>query len=397
MKMTKKIKTLTKLLSIFLSVLITVSAIPMQSFAESIKYNDSNETEEIVSAENEFEASGEAEILSEDEAKREEYTKHFHMSDGTMKALQYETPIHFQYNGKWENYDNTLKETDATEEENDGELFKNKDLMNTFADFSVRFSKKTNGKKFVRFEKDGYTISWYYQNAKKQRAKVIKSEDDGDKTTLENITSEVVYKSVYKNTDFQYFVNSEGVKENILLTDDNAPTTFVAEYKAKGLTPVQIDSKTIELYDLDGKTIYILSAPYMIDSAFEVSYDVSLTLGDCKNGKFTVTTTLNSEWTKSEDRVYPITVDPFLQSSQKWEDNTACHSAYIASSTPNAAYGRGGANYEGSLYVGNTNGRGKTRSLIKNPNLPKIGVADKVVNAERTVARTQSVHSNNFR
>lgn len=302
-----------------------------------------------------------------------------------MQAAQYETPVHFQKDGQWVDYDNTLTEVSADEGENAGKVIKNKDLVNTLADYTVRLSKKTNGKKFVRLEKDGYKLSWYYLNAKKRTAEVTQLADDGDMTTLEKLSSRVVYEEVYQDTDFEYLVTPEGLKENIILKDVGTQTVFTAEYKASGLVPVLIDDKNIELRSSDGTVIYTISAPYMTDASGETSTAVSLSVSNIKNNTFTLTVTLDAQWLSAENRAFPVTVDLYLETSQKWTDNTVSHSAYIASSTPNAQYGRGGSSYEGSLYVGNTLGRGKTRALIKNPTLPTLGVADTVIHAELAV------------
>lgn len=398
--MSQKMKLTTRILSIFLSIILLFEVIPMQAFAEDLSTNDiltesAEEETSVEEAESTDEAGSEnesgstepapAQILAEDVDKREESVKHFRMSDGTIQAAQYAVPVHFAQNGVWTDYDNTLTEVDADEEENDGKILKNKDLTNQAADYSVRLSKKTNGHKFVRLEKDGYKISWYYLNANKSTAQIAETEDDGDPTTLEKLSSAVVYENVYKATDFEYILNSQGVKENLLLQSTKAPTEFTAEYKAGGLTPVAIDTQTVELRASDGTAVYTLSAPYMEDATGEISTDVTLTLGEIKNDTFRVTLTLDSTWLQAEERVFPVTVDPYLTTSQEWNDVTNCQSAYIASSTPGACYGRGGGSYEGSIYVGKTDGRGKTCGLIKTPNLPTLGIADKVVRAEMAV------------
>ena len=220
----KNNKITVKIFSILLSVLIISNILPMQVFAEEV--TSLNQVNTVIGETAETETTetveAEREILSEEASKREEYVKHFRMSDGTYQAVQYETPVHFEKNNEWVEYDNTLEETEASAEENEGKIIKNKDYINKLADFSVRFSKKTNGHKFVRYEKDGYELSWYYEDAKKKYAEVIEVEDDGDETTLEKNSSQVVYKGVFKDTDLQYIVNAEGVKENIVLNSDKS-------------------------------------------------------------------------------------------------------------------------------------------------------------------------------
>ncbi|MBR5320881.1 MAG: DNRLRE domain-containing protein [Clostridia bacterium] len=383
--MKKGIKLACKILSVFLSVLLVMQIAPMQIIADAYAEATVDENTENtlgVNLDDIDTTEPEAEILAEETSKREQYVKHFRMTDGSYRATQYEVPVHFIKNGEWTDYDNTLTEVDADTE--DGEKASNKDLTNTLADYSVRLSKKTNGKKFVRIEKDGYKLSWYYTKANKVTAQITEITDDGDETTLEKLSSQVIYENVYTDTDFEYIIGSEGLKENIILKSKDTQTEFVAEYKANGLTPVQVNDKTIELRAEDGTVIYTINAPYMTDANMEYSGGITLTLSNVKNNKFTVTTTLDEDWLNDNERAYPVTVDPHLTTSQEWED-AACSSAYIASSTPSTCYGRGGNGYEGSLYVGYTYGRGKTRSLIKMNELPELGVADKVIYAEMAV------------
>ena len=381
--MKKGIKLACKILSVFLAVLLVIQIAPMQIIADAYHEATIDENTENtlgVNLDDIDTTESEAEILAEETSKREQYVKHFRMSDGSYRATQYEVPVHFMQDGEWTDYDNTLVEVDANTE--DGESASNKDLTNTLADYSVRLSKKTNGKKFVRIEKDGYKLSWYYTKANKVTAQITEITDDGDETTLEKLSSQVVYKNVYKDTDFEYIIGSEGLKENIILNSDNTQTEFIAEYKANGLTPVQVNDKTIELQAEDGTVVYTINAPYMTDANMEYSDGITLTLSNIKNNKFTVTTTLDEDWLNDNDRVYPVIVDPVIKTEQIAADMA---SAFVGSLYPTRNYYTYGLSHNGadsgSMYVGNISGYGQTESYLKFSNLPTLGVADKVVNA----------------
>jgi len=374
-------KSVTRIISVFLSAVLLLEVVPMQAFALEKSENEllTQQTEAVSQdiSEEPFETEP-VKILSEDTERREENIKHFRMSDGTIQAAQYAIPVHFEQNGQWVDYDNTLTEVDADEEENEGKLLKNKDLINQTADYSVRLSKKTNGKKFVRLEKDGYKISWYYQNANKSTAKIEKQEEDNDPTTLEKLTSTVLYDNVFKATDFEYILNSEGIKENILLQSKKAPTVFTAEYKANGLTPVAVDEKTVELRAEDGMVIYTVFAPYMEDANGAVSNGVTLSVTSVKNNTFTLQMTLDADWLAAEDRTFPVLVDPAIQTEQSVSN---AQTAFVSAANPNKCYLAAGSDDMGSLYVGNINGFGRTETYIKFTKLPDIGVASKVVDA----------------
>ena len=144
-----------KILAVPLSVLIAASVLPLQTFAvDSI-----SEAPPAVETEVEEKTEPqETQVLSEDTSRREENVKHFRLSDGTIQAAQYGMPVHFQKDGQWVDYDNTLTEVDADEEENRGKIIKNKDLVNTLADYTVRLSKKT-AMALIHMERFGLTIS----------------------------------------------------------------------------------------------------------------------------------------------------------------------------------------------------------------------------------------------
>lgn len=380
--MKKGLRIACKILSVFLSILLVVQIAPMEIMANAYNeatVNENTENALDVSTDEVDTTESKAEIIAEETSKREENVKHFRMSDGSYKAAQYDVPVHFMLNGEWTDYDNTLTEVDADDEENENKLVKNKDLKNTLADYTVRLSKKTNGKKFVRIEKDGYKLSWYYINAKKSTAQIAEIAADDDDATLEKLSSRVTYEDVYKNTDFEYIISSNGLKENIILKKSNAKTTFEAEYKANGLTPVQVDSHTINLVSEDDTIVFILSAPYMMDANGETSTDVSITLSNVKNNSFTVTTNLDESWLDDENRAYPVTIDPLIKTKKEYGESD---STFVGAKYPDRCYHTYSTDDSGSLYVGNIYGYGQTESYLKVNTLPTLGVADKVVYAQ---------------
>ena len=380
--MKKGLRIACKILSVFLSILLVVQIAPMEIIANAYNETTVNENTENaldVLSDDIDGTETEATIIAEETSKREENVKHFRMSDGSYKAAQYDVPVHFMLNGEWTDYDNTLTEVDADDEENENKLVKNKDLKNTLADYSVRLSKKTNGKKFIRIEKDGYKLSWYYTNAKKSTAQIAEVVADDDDTTLEKLSSKVTYEDIYKNTDFEYIVSSNGLKENIILKKSNVKTTFEAEYKANGLTPVQVDSHTINLVSEDNEIIYTISAPYMMDANGETSTDVSITLSNVKNNSFTVTTNLDESWLDDENRAYPVTIDPLIKTKKEYGESD---STFVGAKYPDRCYHTYSTDDSGSLYVGNIYGYGQTESYLKVNTLPTLGVADKVVYAQ---------------
>ena len=390
--MKTKFKFAAKFIAVFLTLLLVFEIIPMQVVAESadrIKtVTESNDNPKIEDTQNPgdkvLDENNNVKILCEDNTKREEYVKHFRMSDGTYQAVMYEMPVHIEKDGEWIDYNNTLSEVAS----DDSKLVKNplnKDLINTFGDYTVRFSKKSNGNKFVRLSKDGYDLSWTFSDSNKKTAKVLKNENDGDETTLENLTSQVVYEGLFNNTDLQYIVMPEQLKENIILKDKSVQKMFSVEYKTNKLSPYSVDDKTIILQNNSGETVFTLSAPFMYDSAGEISEGITLTLSNVKENSFVVTMILDSQWLDAEDRVFPVTVDPAIKTEQ---DRNEMASTFVASGYPDKAFGQV-KDDAGSMYVGNNIYKyGNAKAYIKINNLPYIGgIGSKVIGAQLAVCK----------
>lgn len=141
-----------KFLSILLTVALCIQIVPITVFAQNRSEAEA-EPETTVSDTAEFLVNSETqpqEILAEDVSLREENVKHFRMTDGSYTAVQYSSPVHYQTDeNTWEEYDNRLLETETLDEDKTEKvvnLFKEKDYANQGGDYSVRFSKKTNGK-----------------------------------------------------------------------------------------------------------------------------------------------------------------------------------------------------------------------------------------------------------
>ena len=373
--MNKRKELAKRLLSFLLAIVLAIEAVPLSVHAE----NETALTEAVEVSDGTTEnPEQEIYVLNEVVEEREEYVKHFRMSDGSYVAAQYLAPVHFMKDGEWVEYDNTLEE--AVAETEASEDAGSADLKNRTSDLDIRLSKKTNGKKFVRLEKDGYKLSWYYKDAEKVTAQHLEKETDEDAMTLEQMTSRVLYEEVFPEADLEYVIGATGLKENIILKEVGAPTTFVAEYQGNHLTPVAVDEQTIELQAEDGTVIYTIDAPYMVDSAGEYSEGVTLTLSNVKNNKFTVTTTLDEEWLSAEERAWPVTVDPVIETKR---DRASIDSTYIAS----------GSNYSSKnlserlvVMVGwDTSEYGHMRTLVKF-DLPSLNKGDMVVGASFAMA-----------
>ena len=382
--MKKSVKKAMRVVSVFLSGLLISEVLPLTAFAQESFPSAGGPAAAVTESSSVISQQGTEEqpqIIAEDISRREEDEKHFLMSDGSYMAVQYASPVHFN-NGEdgWQEYDNTLAETDALEEdqtEKSFKLFKDKDFVNQKADFSVRFSKKTNGKKLVRLEKDGYQLAWTYQGIAKKNAEMTNCAADDDPKTLDKLQSNVVYKNVFRNADLQYIVSGSTVKENFILHSANTDEEFVAEYKTKGLTAVQDSAQQISFCDPNGNAVFTLYAPCMFDANGAMSKDITIEIIESKNNSVTIRTNIDENWLQEEGRAYPVTVDPAIFTKQERSD---IEGSYV--SVKENGQGAGDEAYGEMFYeVGYDSYTQYKSRIYLNFNLPELDRSDIVVGA----------------
>lgn len=105
-----------------------------------------------VSAEGSLEENaGSSVVLGEAEGLRGQFEKHFANDDGTMTAIVYPTAVHYEKDGEWVDYDNTLVSTAR-----DGQVV----YQNSSNPLQVQFAQEGEQEDLVHLEYDGHEISW---------------------------------------------------------------------------------------------------------------------------------------------------------------------------------------------------------------------------------------------
>ena len=264
-------------------------------------------------------------IVEEDIALRGTYEKHFIMSDGSNMAVAYNEPVHYEEDGQWFEIDNTLVETKGG-----GRIANVKGLEN------VSFSQEPS-QELVVIEKDGYTISWGLRFSTAPNAglsasgrglngvetreldpKVTARVEEPDCTGFEGTdqlmlapnAAQLTYEDAAgEGVDVEYTVLPGRVKEAIILESPQSIVSYIMDITAEGLT-ASINEDGEVVFSDGTEVIFTIWAPYMYDSADELSEEIELDLADNGNGSYTVTLTPDAEWLNDQARVYPITIDP---------------------------------------------------------------------------------------
>ena len=312
-----------RLLALLLTAVMAFCAIPMVAYAEEWRSAEASATSDAsdtsASASNAEGSTVTADTPSDIDLPivevvelREESVKHFRLPDGTYVAAQYPSPVHVQdENGAWVDIDNALTE-DGT------------DIQN--ANARIKFSKKITGNERLYTLKDGdYQLTLSLLGAIKSTVGVAQNFSDAEEDTelqkmmyLEKLRSRVLYADILDGVDIEYIVNSLNIKENILVKERLDSYTFSFELKLKGLAATLDASGNVLLTDASTEAVvYRIPAPVVHDASgtYAPSDAAYYTLTDSGNGKYTLTVTVSDTWMNDDERVYPVTVDPTVETT----------------------------------------------------------------------------------
>lgn len=276
---------------------------------------------QYVSANNEKSQTDENEptILYEDETKRSAYEKHFVCSDGSYIAATYpEQVCYLNEEGVWQEIDNSLNKINGRYE-------------NKNSDIKVSFAEKANDSKIIELSNGKHNLAWNLDFSqindlyslkekvlnmfytKKINYKKINETTKNDTIVANNIESHVTYENLYSNTvDVQYTVLPGRIKENIILNEKTYLPSYNMNISCEGLTAKIDEENSVEFYDANSELQYEIQTPYMFDDIYELSYDIEIELQETDSG-YMITFYPNQEWLNSDERVYPITIDPTVK------------------------------------------------------------------------------------
>ena len=264
-------------------------------------------------------------------SKRSEYEKHFDNGDGTITAFVNTAPLHYSDNGEWKEIDNTLIPDNSGNYVN-----KNNSMKVTLSsETSVKSINTNNSNQMVCINKNGYTISWDIVDLNNKisilnNSSEIKIENDdcvqdfklGNKklnakasNIVDRLDSSVSYDSIYNNIDLNIDIEPSSVKETIVLNSRNSvKEQFTFFIKADNLEAKLMEDGSISFYPLNGETVFKIPPAFMFDSSTntEYNYDIETNIKKCMDG-YLLTLIPNSEWINDSNRVYPIMIDPTVE------------------------------------------------------------------------------------
>ncbi|WP_237693691.1 LamG-like jellyroll fold domain-containing protein, partial [Streptomyces sp. SID2888] len=128
------------------------------------------------------------------------------------------------------------------------------------------------------------------------------------------------YENVQTNSDVEFVAGSDSIKETLVLKDADAPTMWRFPLELKGLTAAIDDHGNVVFTDVGGTVRAWAPSGWMQDSnpapdSSEGAFSAGVTYGlDMENGRQVLVVTLDEDWLKAPERVFPVRVDPSVKS-----------------------------------------------------------------------------------
>ena len=342
-------------------------------------------------------------IRGELSEKRDEYQKQFYLTDGSYGSVTYIYPVHEKdHEGEWQEIDNRL----ASVKDPDGLSFYTREGLHD----TVKFYKTQCKGSLYTVETGAGSISWGIIGSNEETTAefIPVSTPEGYSLLVPKSAGDhLLYPGILPLVDASYRLIGHTLKEDLILKDVEALRTITDpetgsmslsfKLSLMGYEAVQKDEKTVIIVDPEGSTVYELSAPLMTDASGAFSEELSLVLEpaeskDAVEGKedmvggeenvYSIRLTLDSDWLLSEERVFPVTIDPSLVYLVGGTGVFSCSTCYSAS--PNASV-------HTELSVGRSGSEQNFRAVFRLNSLPSLTEAETVIDARMSfVAVTYS-------
>ena len=288
--------------------------------------------------------------------KRKLREKHFLNKDGTITAYMYNEDIHYTKGNNYEEIDNHL-------------IFKKNKFINNKNDFKVEFESISNEKlitvknqnKILEFNLKGQ------ESTLSDKAFLHTFGFDSEETSL---TDEINYYNIKKNIDLSYELKSNQLKESIILNNPSTIDTDLTFQIKTGNMKLELQDDNSIHIKTSRKHYFTITTPYMFDQNKEASFDIQYNIKKMDD-YYELKIIPNKSWLLDESRVYPVVIDPTIETKKENLIDTTIYEDDDNDLTRHEAE---------IMRVGTKDGK-KFRSLIKF-NLPEIQTGDNVIDAQ---------------
>ena len=370
-----------RLVSLLLAALLVFSALP--AGASGLSAGEGAESGTMAP---------EAVISAEDISRRGDFEKHYLLSDGSFVAVSYAEAVHYRdADGEWAEVDNTL-----TRNASSGRI------TNSYGGFGVSFADSAAANAAdgtVSISYGGDTLSWTLSadsgtssavqagfsaqiigaGEASAHASAGRSVSDAEAFTSAKLSGRVSYTGLLAaNPEIavNYTVFHNKIEEDIILTSPTDARVFTLDVKCGTLSARVEEDNSVVFLSEQGEVCFRIGIPYMEDAAGEVLNDIAVSAVRTSGG-WAVSYTPDEEWLRSDERVYPILLDPSVTTGE-YVSNIADTYVYRGNTADHSS--------EQRLYVGVKNGN-VYRTFLKINNLPSIAANMPITGATLKLTR----------
>ena len=356
--------------------------------------NETNKSNEMITADRIEAVKQEGRSLVRECIKeRSRFSRVFETKNGEKAAVIYPKAVHFKKDDAWEVIDNTLvlskdqlayenaqgrmkvriaRIPKQTEQQKNVVLLNLEENQNARSALQDQTEEKSGIIELASVEKDGFTIFWGLktQEEKMQEEKpaMLSQMNEPEVTAvpvefklnsihpqtaeekllkLSKLSSAGYFREILPGMDIRYRLESEVVKEEIILKKKEAATeTITFVMKHPGLSMHVLADGSVALCRMfaqeakdtaeisDENAVFFLDAPILFDKNGEIlkaAYQIEKGQGISE-----ITIKMDASWLMDEGRAYPVTVDPTVRIEKK---QTTIDDAFVRSKDPSSSYG----------------------------------------------------------
>ena len=238
---------------------------------------------------------------------RDRKRKVFRMSDGTEQAVFTATDLHVfdEETQSYQEIDTTLREGD------DGNYY-----TSGKNSFLAKFSREEGSDELFSIENGLHRVTVFSKKNKKNKNKCVRPEIKNKKhgeTSMDIIS----FVDVEKGADYDYSIEGNGVKEEIIVKDKGAVYNYPFIMRCENVT-ARFDEENMRVAFLSNETgeeVFFIPAPYMTDANGITSNAVSYAVRKVEGGDVHMSVIADSQWMNSKERTFPVIIDPQIKLS----------------------------------------------------------------------------------
>ena len=308
-------------------------------------------------------------VLREIESQRGLTEKHFQLTDGSVIGVAYPYPVHVKTDEGYKDIDNTLIKTE------DGRFYR---PAAGFAEIAL--AAESGAEELAKLSCGEYSVSITPVTETRSAARVSVNDDKPEEGSLESVivpqthNSRALYEGVFENADLEYAVEETELKGNVVVKARGGKYEYRFILDTYGLEAVKEEDGRITLRSTDGEERFVISPPLMRDADGAESREAKYALEKLDDGRYSLRVGAGG-WIESEERVFPVTIDPpiSLTSYNNVETGT------IYQYDPDACSGEGEISYIG--YHSAHTSAPRMRTLVRVNTLPTLPSNSRIVYA----------------